>query len=54
MTDQEILNELLDIRYWWEQALEDLEKRCNECHVQIDKNTRLITLLEEKMRNKEE
>lgn len=54
MNDQEILNELRDIRHWWEQELEDLERRRKECRVQIDKNTRLIDLLEEKIYNKEE
>jgi chaperonin cofactor prefoldin len=49
MNDQEILNELRDIRHRWEQNLEDLEKRCKVCREQIEKNTRLIGLLEEKI-----
>lgn len=52
MNDQEILNELRDIRHRWEQNLEDLEKRCKECKEQIEKNTRLIVLLEEKIYKK--
>lgn len=52
MIDQEILNELRDIRSRWEGELEDLEKRCKECRVQIEKNTRLIVLLEEKIYKK--
>ncbi|WP_287385663.1 hypothetical protein [Lachnospira sp.] len=52
MDDQEILNELLDIRHRWEQELEDLERRCKECRVQIEKDTRLIVLLEEKIYKK--
>lgn len=52
MTDQEILTELRDIRHWWEQVLEDLERRRKECREQIDKNTRLIVLLEEKVYRK--
>lgn len=49
MNDQEILNELRDIRSHWEKGLEAAEKRCKECREQIDKNTRLIVLLEEKI-----
>lgn len=49
MTDQEILDELLDIRSHWEKGLEAAEKRCEECREQIDKNTRLIVLLQEKI-----
>lgn len=52
MNDEEILNELLDIRHRWEQELEDLEKHCKECKEQIEKNTRLIVLLEEKIYKK--
>ena len=43
-----------DIRSHWERGLEAAEKRCKECREQIDKNTRLIALLEEKMNNKKD
>lgn len=49
MSDREILNELRDIRSHWERGLEAAEKRCRECREQIEKNTRLIVLLEEKI-----
>ena len=52
MNDQEILNEFRDIRSQWEQELEDLERRCNECRKQIEKHTRIIVLLEEKIYKK--
>lgn len=52
MTDEEILRELQDIRSRWEQELEDLERRCEECRVQIEKDTRLIVLLQEKIYKK--
>lgn len=49
MSDREILNELRDIRSHWERGLEAAERRCKECREQIEKNTRLIVLLEEKI-----
>lgn len=52
MSDREILNELRDIRSHWERGLEAAEKRCRECREQIEKNTRLIVLLEEKIYKK--
>lgn len=49
MNDQEILSEMRDIRSQWERELEDLERRCEDCRKQIEKFTRLIDLLEEKI-----
>lgn len=46
MSDQEILTELRYIRSHWKRELEAAEKRCKECREQIEKNTRLINLLE--------
>lgn len=50
MTDEEILYELRDQRHWWEIQLEKAEAKVKEYKEQVSKLTRLINLLECKIK----
>lgn len=53
MTDKEILYELRAQRHWWETQLEKAEAKVSEYEEQVSKVTRLINLLERKIKEDE-
>jgi hypothetical protein len=50
MTDQELLEELLGQREWWEKAVDKEQKKLDDYKAELAKTNRLIELFELKIK----